>query len=246
MTSSRRPEQLRLFVAVTLPPEVRAALAEVIGRLRDADVPGMRPVAPEALHITLKFLGNVDASRVPDLAAALTAAGDGSVPFRIALQGVGGFPSLEAPRVLWAGVADDAGSLGGLARRVDEACASAGFPREQRPFSPHLTLARMRDTASPSDRRRAGPRWPMREAPSTRRSQSMPSTSSRARSRRPGRGTSPSTSCNCSQRDGGSGCRPDSPAFGPDPRRCLWLPPALPSGFRLQYKPPLAVRSSGH
>ena len=156
MTSSRRPEQLRLFVAVTLPPEVRAALAEVIGRLRAADVPGVRPVAPEAVHITLKFLGNVDASRVPDLAAALTAAGDGSAPFRIALQGVGGFPSLDAPRALWAGVSDDAGSLGGLARRVDEACASAGFPREQRPFSPHLTLARMRDTASPSDRRRAG------------------------------------------------------------------------------------------
>lgn len=156
MTSSKRPDQLRLFVAVTLPPEVRAALAEVIGRLRDAGVPGVRPVAPEALHVTLKFLGNVDASRVSDLAAALTSGGDGAVPFRVALEGVGGFPNLESPRVLWAGVADGAGSLAGLARRVDEACASAGFPREQRPFSPHLTLARMRDTASPSDRRRAG------------------------------------------------------------------------------------------
>lgn len=156
MTSSRRPEQLRLFVAVTLPPEVKETLAGVIGRLREAGVPGVRPVAPEAVHITLKFLGNVDAARVPDLAAALTAAGDGAVPFQIALQGVGGFPSLEAPRALWAGVADGADGLAGLARQVDEACASAGFPRERRPFSPHLTLARMRDTASPSDRRRAG------------------------------------------------------------------------------------------
>lgn len=156
MTSSSQPEQFRLFVAVTLQPEVRDALAEVIGRLRAADVSGVRPVAPDALHITLKFLGNVDASRVPGLAATLTAAGDGAVPFRLALEGVGGFPNLEAPRVLWAGVADGADGLADLARRVDGACVSAGFPREQRPFSPHLTLARMRDTASPSDRRRAG------------------------------------------------------------------------------------------
>lgn len=169
MTGSRQPEQLRLFVAVTLPPEVRDALAEVIGRLRAANLRGVRTVAPEGVHITLKFLGNVDAGRVPEISEALTSAAHGAMPFRLALRGLGAFPDDRAPRVLWAGVSvdtavsggTDAGvsgfpdALGALARRVDDACAGLGFPRERRAFSPHLTIARLRDSASDADRRRA-------------------------------------------------------------------------------------------
>lgn len=156
MTSSRGPDQLRLFVAVTLPPAVRDVLAGVIERLRAADLRGVRTVAPDGVHITLKFLGNVDAGRVPALAEALSAAGEGAGPFELALQGVGAFPDERAPRVLWAGVSGDTQALGALALRVDEACARLGFPRERRAFSPHLTIARLRDTATAEDRRRAG------------------------------------------------------------------------------------------
>lgn len=161
MTGSRQPEQLRLFVAVTLPPEARDALAEVIGRLRAANLRGVRTVAPEGVHITLKFLGNVDAGRVSELSEALTGAAHGAMPFRLALRGLGAFPDERAPRVLWVGVAVDTGlsggteALGTLARRVDDACAGLGFPRERRAFSPHLTIARLRDSASDADRRRA-------------------------------------------------------------------------------------------
>ena len=155
MTSSRPSEQLRLFVAVTLPPEVRDVLAGVIGRLRAADLRGVRTVAPEGVHITLKFLGNVDADRVPTLSEALSAAGEGAAPFRLALQGLGAFPEGRAPRVLWAGVGGDADALGALARRVDDACAGLGFTRERREFSPHLTIARLRDSATDDERRRA-------------------------------------------------------------------------------------------
>lgn len=156
MTNSRRPEQLRLFVAVTLPDEVRGALTEVIARLRDAGLRGVRTVAPEGVHVTLKFLGNVDAAVVAALAEALTAAAGEAGPFALALRGTGAFPDGGAPRVLWAGVAGETDALAALARRVDEACAGLGFPRERRAFSPHLTIARLRDTASAEDRRRAG------------------------------------------------------------------------------------------
>ena len=142
-------------MAVTLPREVRDVLAGVVGRLRAADLRGVRTVAPEGVHVTLKFLGNVEAARVPELSEALTGAGEGVAPFRLALRGLGAFPDEGAPRVLWAGVAGNTDALGALARRVDDACAALGFPRERRAFSPHLTIARLREGASDVDRRRA-------------------------------------------------------------------------------------------
>lgn len=155
MTASVQTDQLRLFVAVTLPPEVRETIAKAIGRLRDADLRGVRLVAPEGVHVTLKFLGNVDAALVPSLTDALTAAVPAVVPFELALRGAGAFPNDRAPRVLWAGLAGDTDALAGLARRVDEVYAPLGFPRERPPFRPHLTIARLRDSATPADRLRA-------------------------------------------------------------------------------------------
>ncbi|MDE2970262.1 MAG: RNA 2',3'-cyclic phosphodiesterase, partial [Chloroflexota bacterium] len=75
--------------------------------------------------------------------------------FELALEGVGAFPDGGTPRVLWAGVTGETRSLAALARAVDEACAGLGFPRERRAFSPHLTIARLRDTATVEDRRQA-------------------------------------------------------------------------------------------
>ena len=154
MTSSRQPEQLRLFVAVTLPAEARDAIARVIQGLRAAALTGVRLVDPDGVHLTLKFLGNVDSSRVPALTDALDAVGEGVAPFALHLHGVGVFPDRRSPRVLWAGVSGDTEALAALARRVDDACVNVGFPREQRPFSPHLTLARLRDRASADNRQR--------------------------------------------------------------------------------------------
>ena len=156
MTSSRQPEQLRLFVAVTLPAEARDAIARLIQGLRAADLTGVRLVDPDGVHLTLKFLGNVDSSRVPALTDALDAVGEDAVPFALHLRGVGVFPDRRSPRVLWAGVSGDTDALAALARRVDDASATVGFPRERRPYSPHLTLARLRDRASEDERQRAG------------------------------------------------------------------------------------------
>ncbi len=156
MTNSSRSEHLRLFVAVALPPPAKAAVTRLINGLRSARVAGVRVVAPEAVHITLKFLGNVEAPRVGKLTDALDAVGPSVPPFTVEISGIGGFPNLLTPRVLWTGVTAGAEDLASLSRAVDAACTPVGFAPERRPFSPHVTIARLRDNASTEDRRRAG------------------------------------------------------------------------------------------
>lgn len=142
-------------MAVTLPSRRREVVGELIRGLRNAAVPGLRPVAPEGAHVTLKFLGNVARSRLCPLNEALTAAGGDVTPFSLELRGVGAFPNALAPRVLWVGLGGDTEALSGLARRVDAAYATLGFTPERRRFSPHLTIARIGDGVAPGDRRRA-------------------------------------------------------------------------------------------
>ena len=156
VTNSSRSEQLRLFVAVALPPPAKEAVTRLIDGLRSARIAGVRVVAPEAVHITLKFLGNVEAPRLGELSHVLDQSVSGVEPFTVAISGIGGFPNLQAPRVLWAGITGGAEELESLARAVDAACASIGFSPERRPFSPHVTIARLRDNTSTEDRHRAG------------------------------------------------------------------------------------------
>jgi 2'-5' RNA ligase len=100
---------------------------------------------PDNVHLTVKFLGGVDETRLADVTAALTRAARGASPFDLAVRGVGAFPSATRPRVLWAGVTEGAAALAGLAADVDTALAALGFPREERAFSPHVTFGRMRE-----------------------------------------------------------------------------------------------------
>ena len=101
-------------------------------------------VAPQNLHLTLKFLGGVEPDRLEAVAAALAAVAAAGPAFDLALQGVGAFPAPTRPRVIWAGVAGSA-EVAGLASRVDESMAPLGFVPEGRPFSAHVTLGRVRD-----------------------------------------------------------------------------------------------------
>lgn len=136
------PESLRLFVAVTLPEAVRGRLAAAQERLRAAqgDVSWVRV---ENLHLTLKFLGETDGKRVPRVREALRAVGPGLPPFDAVLAGVGAFGG-RAPRVVWAGMAEGAAPLTGLADRVDAALGAVGVAKERRPFAAHATLGRVR------------------------------------------------------------------------------------------------------
>ena len=127
-----------------LPDDVRQRLATAIERLRPhaADVVW---VAAGNLHVTLKFLGQVDETRVPALADALRVTLAGEPAFDVAVHGLGAFPSPMRPRVLWAGLEDGTGALGAIARRVDACCGGLGFPPAPREFAAHVTLGRVRE-----------------------------------------------------------------------------------------------------
>lgn len=134
---------MRLFVAVDPPEEAKAAVEEVAAALRDR-VPGARWTRPEGRHLTLAFLGNVDEDLVGAIGDAVAEAAGGAAPFEVRLaRGVGGFPDVRRPRVLWVGVAEGADALGGLAGRVAASLAPLGFEPQEREHHPHLTLARI-------------------------------------------------------------------------------------------------------
>jgi len=135
------PASLRAFVAVEIPEEVRAALAAVQSHLRRLRVRA-RWVRPGGLHVTLKFLGDLPADQVPGVADALQAAAGGRPAFGLTAAGIGVFPGLRRPRVIWAGLSGDTGPLAELQRSVEERLAALGFPREDRPFRAHLTIGR--------------------------------------------------------------------------------------------------------
>ena len=144
-TSSVAPSPLRVFCAVELSAEVRLRVAGHIDRLRDV-VPGVRVSweREEKLHITLKFLGEIAQSRLQTLAGAASRAVRSTEPFNLALEGAGAFPARGLPRILWLGITDATGLLAQLQSNLEEECERAGFAREERPFRPHLTIARIR------------------------------------------------------------------------------------------------------
>jgi 2'-5' RNA ligase len=122
---------------------MRAVLAAAAAELRPL-ARDVSWVAPDNLHLTLKFLGSVDEARVPALVEALAAAAAGQAPYDLVLRGLGAFPSATRPRVLWAGAADGAERTADLAARVDAVLAELGVPREARAYTAHVTLGRVR------------------------------------------------------------------------------------------------------
>ena len=133
---------MRTFVAVPLSQQCLELLAGMQGKMRPlgADV---RWVAIPSIHLTLKFLGEIDPAQVPILVESLKKCSAGELPFKLRLHGLGGFPNLHRPRVIWCGVEGDADRLIALQEKVERACADLGFPPESRPFHPHLTLGRV-------------------------------------------------------------------------------------------------------
>jgi 2'-5' RNA ligase len=144
----------RLFIAVELSDEVRAALGAVSRALQRQVPDGLRWVAPEATHLTLKFLGETPSERVNAIVEAMRRAAATVPPFDLSLNGVGAFPNGRAPRVVWVDLAEGAEEATKLAGALERALLPLGFPPEGRPFSAHLTLARTRDGMRPDERER--------------------------------------------------------------------------------------------
>jgi len=132
---------IRAFIAVDLDSFVIEKLCQAIGELKLL-LPTVRWVAPQNFHFTLKFLGDIDESQVEAIGAALVEALCPFSRLSINAKGLGVFPDLRRPRVLWVGLAGN--DLTALAARVESALEPLGFAAEQRPFTPHLTIGRWR------------------------------------------------------------------------------------------------------
>lgn len=140
----------RTFIAVDLTQAVRAALDSEIARLTRV-LPSPRWVNPEGMHLTLAFLGELDDAQLSDATAATIEAARQSRPFTLRLGSLGTFGGPRSPQVLWVGVGGDVPQLLALQRTLAQALESRGFPREVRPFSPHLTLARVKGPLPPAE-----------------------------------------------------------------------------------------------
>jgi RNA 2',3'-cyclic 3'-phosphodiesterase len=143
---------MRLFVALEIPPEVRENLAALLKSLREVS-PQTRWVRPKNLHVTLKFIGEVPAAKLSDIRGALAGVRS-EQPVVLDFRGLGFFPNEKRPRVFWAGI-EASSNLKTLAADIDGATEKLGIPREQRPFSPHLTLARFEPSRLPETLRSA-------------------------------------------------------------------------------------------
>ena len=132
---------VRAFLALEIPQEVKARLAEDVELLR-SKLPRARWTRPEGQHLTLKFLGEVAPTLLEDLVADLAPRLRGLGPVIVHFQGTGFFPSPQRPRVAWVGGSSEGAEQ--VATAVEVAAASAGFDRERRPWSLHLTQARLK------------------------------------------------------------------------------------------------------
>ncbi len=136
---------IRTFIAIHLTEEVRRGIGRAIEVLKP-HTRDIRWVPLENLHLTLRFLGDVEEGRMPEVHQAVMAAAAEMMPFALRLGHFGAFPGLSRPRVLWIGMEGDVEALRELQQQVSEALVRRGFPDEDKPFSPHLTVGRtMRD-----------------------------------------------------------------------------------------------------
>jgi len=134
---------MRTFIAVNLTDNIRQALSRTQEALKGEGT-DVSWVKPENLHITLKFLGEVEEARLPELRETIASFLRDAAPFRLTFEGLGAFPTLRAPRVIWAGAKEGAAELAALQAKIEEGLWRIGFPKEERSFTPHLTLGRVR------------------------------------------------------------------------------------------------------
>jgi 2'-5' RNA ligase len=147
----------RLFIAIELPADVLSGLAGIQTALEKQAPPRtVRWVNVDGIHLTLKFLGDTPAAKRASLEKALGQAAEGHFTFSLATGALGCFPNTRQPRVVWVSIQNDMDALKALRDAVEEHIAPLGYPTENRPFSPHLTLGRMHRDARRDDVRQLG------------------------------------------------------------------------------------------
>ena len=134
---------MRTFIAIEISEEIKNTLAQIEFHLKyaGADVKWMKP---ENVHLTLKFLGEIDEKKATEVTAVLDSISGSVKPFEVSIKDIGAFPKIEHPRVVWIGLDKGAVETTVITARIDEALSKIGFAKETRPFSPHLTIGRVR------------------------------------------------------------------------------------------------------
>jgi 2'-5' RNA ligase len=134
---------IRSFLAIELPRMILKRIEEVQGDLKSSHA-DVRWVSPEKIHLTLKFFGSIDESRIDPIVKSIGGPTQTSSPFSLAVRGMGAFPHLKNPRVIWMGLVDEKEILPSFQRELEKELRKIGFESEDRPFHPHLTLGRMK------------------------------------------------------------------------------------------------------
>ena len=136
-------DAIRSFICIEIPQSIKARIVKLQDALRQTEAQ-ISWTKPSNIHLTVKFLGGVEASRIERISKALERAANGVSPFQVEIGGAGCFPSARSPRVLWVGVSNVPEQLRRLYANIEDELAREGFPRENRKFSPHLTIGRIR------------------------------------------------------------------------------------------------------
>ena len=136
---------IRSFLAIELPKAVLRKIEEVQADLKSARA-DVRWVSPEKIHLTLKFFGNIEESRIDSIFRAIQEPLRNTSPFSIRVQGIGAFPHVKNPRVIWLGLITDGQNLTSLQKQIETQLEKIGFQSEDRPFHPHLTLGRTKSS----------------------------------------------------------------------------------------------------
>jgi 2'-5' RNA ligase len=142
---------VRSFIAVELPSSIVEELSSLSQDIR-VESQGISWVRPSAFHLTLRFLGDVSGDKILPLTAALEECAGHNLPFNLRVEGLGAFPNISHPRVIWVGISGEIGRLCSLKKEMDELILPLGFATEARSFTPHLTLARVKNGISLADK----------------------------------------------------------------------------------------------
>ena len=149
-------EQVRSFIAIELPDELKLGLTQLEAQLKMSKQPWVKWVDPYSIHLTLKFLGSIAVDRISEITRAMEEAIQGISPFHLEVKDLGVFPNLRRVQVAWVGISGEVDKLSQLQRHLESNLARLGFAPETRPFTPHLTLARLRNRASLNEQQSFG------------------------------------------------------------------------------------------
>lgn len=149
-------EQIRSFIAIELPKELKQELAQLETQLKVDRQPWVKWVRPDSIHLTLKFLGSIAVDTTAAITRAIEASVRGIKPFHLKVKELGVFPNLKRVQVAWVGISGEVDKLTRLQKHLESNLSPLGFAPESRSFTPHLTLARLNERASPDERQSFG------------------------------------------------------------------------------------------